>query len=218
MPSMVIIPGNDFEPIEDSPNVPFVGAQIIHVQLRIMRFYKKQLRFKVKAVLGAVGMNIQAHEAAAYAQDVADGKVPSLLKGWKTARTPPPKTPYDVPVTAQCWMVMELDRQVANWQFNQGFLAATLKNRKHVGDNFWLRHVYAQGHPKYPKGGAHKGDIQADDCRVMFFGVVRRAPQESQHLNLHTEFRQKAPNASPDHKMVVIFDPDIPNGGGFTIP
>lgn len=200
MPKMVAFPGNEFGELPEQPSAPFNPQQIFHAKLRILRRYKDTLRFGLSIVPTST-VNVAKIEQ--YAMDVAgqEGLIPSGR---------PPKTPYDIGLDRQSWVLVELDSELKNWQFTPGFVGCTTKDAAN-GDDFGLRHVYPTS--------VEPGPIARDGCRVLFFGMAKRKKGASRYFNLHVEFLQKNPNdpANP-HRLQVIFDPDVKNEGGFDVP
>lgn len=127
-----------------------------------------------------------------------------------------PRSPYDIMIQRQSWVLVELDRKLKNWQFTTGELGCTTKG-DYGPDNFGLRHVYADGLGRV-------GDVvRKDGCRFLFFGVARRdwgdeATPASQYFNFHVEFLQAFKDETVLRRMKVIFDPDVGNNGGFPVP
>ncbi|MET0273022.1 MAG: nucleotide synthetase [Phenylobacterium sp.] len=217
MPSMIVIPDNDFVPLDDRPGVAFKAKRIVHARMRIHRNVHKQLKFSVKMVTVATGEDIPESDAQAYARKVADGLAPFIpLAGLARGPRPGP-SPYDIAIERQSWVIVELDPWLDNWQFGKDYLGITTKVAK-SGDNFGLQHVYPSKPDGTPGTIAH-GNIKDEKCKVAYFGVARRAKGESQYFNLHTDFLQPArPGSRSMHRMIVIFDPDVGNNGGFPIP
>ncbi|MEO8114894.1 MAG: nucleotide synthetase [Phenylobacterium sp.] len=228
------VPGNHFVPLPADPPTDFKAKKIVHARLRILRGYRKQLRFSVRTMVVAelsqaeidAGKEIPEADAAAYAQKVADGEV-GLFDAYflevKAAKAKPDPTPYDIGVTKQSWVIVELDPATTNWQFGKNNLAITTKEKK-PGHNFGLKHVYPSSRgADYPADQRPNpicvGTVKGDQCKVAYFGVARRIKDESQGFNFHTDFLQPARyGSSTIHRMLVIFDPDVGNTGGFPIP
>lgn len=125
--------------------------------------------------------------------------------------TPAP-SPFDITVGRQCWVVVELDEKIENWQFATGERGVTTKVES--DRNCSLRHVYANG---AEQAGAR---IPRDGCRVLYFGVVAREAANTPHcgelFNFHTEFLVEEPDEQGQlvkKRLNVIFDPDIKNEG-----
>lgn len=209
---MLRLPKNRFEQLAEKPSKPFHPRQIVHARLKVRSECKGALEFWMDRREGEEQPeDIPESVLQAYARRVANGEI--RIFG---ADEEPPETPFDLKVGRQCWIVLELDPDLKNWQFGRGFVGCTTKG-KHKGDNFRLRHVYPD------EDGASvepvKGRIRKDGCRVVYFGLARRGRRQSQYFNLHTEFLQAAEDdAKKLHRMVVIFDPDVGNNGGFPIP
>lgn len=139
-----------------------------------------------------------------YAQRIASGH--GVAFGTRDA-----PSPYDIPVDRQCWVLLQLDPRIHNWQFTKDELGCTTKaaaNKRNCG----LRHVYAN------KMGA-PGEVVTDDgCQVLYFGVVRRGKNckppipgkpPGELFNFHIEFLQT--DGDGTKRLRVIFDPDIKN-------
>lgn len=121
-------------------------------------------------------------------------------------QTPVGSTPsqYDMAVREPCYVVVELDPDRTNWQFENGIAALTTKDDP-TEDNWGLIHAYANG--KHSAGKATR-----DGCRVIYFGVAQRTGWQSSFVNLHTEFLQAST------RLKVIIDPDVPNEGPDIFP
>ena len=120
-------------------------------------------------------------------------------------------SPYDIIVKQQCWVLLQLDPRITNWQFTKDEPGCTTKsaaNKRNCG----LRHVYAD------KIGAPGEVVTADGCQVLYFGVVRRGKNckppvsgkpPGEMFNFHIEFLQT--DGGETKRLPVIFDPDIKN-------
>jgi hypothetical protein len=124
----------------------------------------------------------------------------------------PAPSPFDITVKRPCWVVVELDEKIENWQFATGERGATTKAES--DNNCYLRHVYDDGAQVAGKL------IPRDGCRVLYFGVVARDAANTANggelFNFHTEFLMEEDNGSgkPVKKRLnVIFDPDVKNEG-----
>ena len=69
-----------------------------------------------------------------YAQHVADN--PNQIS---LVSTRVDKTPWDVPVDRQCWLLFQLDPRISNWQF----YSFGIVPKKRTGYDFGARHVLA---------------------------------------------------------------------------
>ncbi|WP_334165079.1 nucleotide synthetase [Phenylobacterium sp.] len=124
----------------------------------------------------------------------------------------PGVTPLDVFVEDPCWMVIELDK-AKDWQFRVGGPALTAK-QDYGDDNWGLKHV-----PPEVKLN-ELGELELlsdhgpgiDECRIAFFGVVRRGAYEHQQFNVHIQLGQ----GGYARRLEIMIDPDFPDiGGGF---
>lgn len=124
--------------------------------------------------------------------------------------TVPVPSPFDIIITKQCWVVIEIDDKIENWQFAKCHHGVTTKfdSRR----DCYLRHI---------EGGDVKAageDIKSDGCRVLYFGVFARDGNgtlgASELFNFHTEFlTRNDANGEITKRLNVIFDPDIKNEG-----
>jgi hypothetical protein len=119
-------------------------------------------------------------------------------------------SPFDIIITKQCWVVIEIDSKIENWQFAKENHGVTTKFDS--GRDCYLRHV--EGGDVQSAGEYIKGD----GCRVLYFGVFSRdgkgAPDASELFNFHTEFLTRdIANGEITKRLNVIFDPDIKNEG-----
>lgn len=125
----------------------------------------------------------------------------------------PAPSPFDIKVRRPCWVVVELDRKIEQWQFAPDEYGVTTKGES--DRNCSLRHVYDDG---VQAAGAR---IPRDGCRVLYFGVVARdacgTALAGELFNFHTEFLMEEDDdqGRPVKKRLnVIFDPDVKNDGG----
>jgi hypothetical protein len=140
-----------------------------------------------------------------YAEMVASS---SLIQSWKDVEV----SPLDIAVDRPCWVVIEIDKRIENWQFAQGERGLTTKSDS--DRNCHLRHI-EEG--RVQQAGA---PISGDGCRVLYFGVVARdgrgTPDASELFNFHTEFltgTRVDGKWQVEKRLNVIFDPDIKNEG-----
>lgn len=111
----------------------------------------------------------------------------------------PSKTPYDINVTEQCYVILLLDPRI-NWRFTTGGRGVTTK-AFHGTDNFGVRFATREkpdsdeSSVAYSNPSNHFG--APADCHVLYFAVARRRhdavpPQEGysskQSFNFHMEF------------------------------
>ncbi|UAL08695.1 nucleotide synthetase [Caulobacter segnis] len=127
--------------------------------------------------------------------------------GFRDINLVPVPSPFDIKVDRPCWVVVELDAKIANWQFAKGERGATTKAES--DRNCYLRHVYDDG--AQPAGER----APRDRCRVLYFGVVARdaggTSLAGDLFNFHTEFRMEENGV--EKRLNVIFDPDVKNEG-----
>lgn len=205
---------------EKPSNEPFKPMQIVHARLLLVPVeanptarVAQQMTFGMKLDYGRDDIEVTPEAVHQYARDVADGKIVML-----SPKGAPAPSPFDISVASQCWVVLELEKEWTNWQFERDAFVVTTK-ADYGSDNHTLRYVFPTGH-------AHASDppadvpIPDDGCRVVYFGVARRGFPESQFVNIHTEFLQDNPKnpSGPKHRLRVIFDPDVPNSGPDAIP
>ncbi|MCR5879193.1 nucleotide synthetase [Phenylobacterium sp. J367] len=212
-------PNNALRPLPDTfdPNIGFEAKRIVHAILTLGPMGGPAdspgadgplwLQFKV-ADPADLAPDPKAESIEDYALRMAGF---AFERGIKE-----PRSPYDIMIERQSWVLVELDSRVANWQFTKGEFGCTTK-QDYGRDNFGLRHVYRDG-----LGGLNE-PVTKDGCRFLFFGAARRdAGTEdnpaSQYFNFHVEFLQTHPGEKVERRLKVIFDPDVGNNGGFPIP
>lgn len=130
-------------------------------------------------------------------------------------------TPLDFGVSKQTWVVIELDAAI-NWRFAQGVKACKSKEKDKdthgdgkKGHNLLLRHVY----DRRVEEKTDDGKIDAEPCRIIFFGVAHRGPKYAKHLfNFKVEFFQKDLKTGKDVVLPLVLDPDVGNEGEDSIP
>ncbi|MDH4385074.1 MAG: hypothetical protein QE280_06500 [Caulobacter sp.] len=118
------------------------------------------------------------------------------------------QTPFDIEVTEQCYVVLELDLAV-NWRFREGSMGVSTK--LDCGDsNFGLAFV------------DESGEVQQDrvpaDCRLLWFSVAERRPPSRQGFNLDMVFQFASADPAVTRALPTLFDPDIPSSGGSSFP
>lgn len=196
--------GNGMYPLSDAPpSRGFDAKQVIFAHLKVDTS-GPALRFHATPKSVLEGDSISETDAQAKAIAAALGQ-----EGWTKSQGP-----FDIKVTQQCWIILKLDDAQPGWQFANGSLPVSTKTEGQPGDNFGLRHV-ATG----PGGSLQVavGPVTVDGCKVVYFAVGARRANEPQSFNYHTEFLQTDDAGNPQ-RMVVIFDPDIPDDGPGSIP
>jgi hypothetical protein len=104
------------------------------------------------------------------------------------------------------WLMVELDPSI-NWRFSTTHPAVTTKQVVPEGSNGDLRHVFHDaGQLRTSK------DPGNDDCRFVFFRVIRRGKGEVQGFNFAIEIYQKA-EGRVVYEIPIIVDPDVPETG-----
>lgn len=220
--------------IEDSdPPGSFAAEEIIFAEMKLNAFSLSHLFTNEYGPIKAK----DATEATCIekAIDFANGGKPDYVSGPNSAGSPlslvrtlklilkPETTPFDVVPKNKCWLIIRLDGNRGGWQFAPGHLPITVKPEGVLsGDNVDLRHVYPTKPPIPLPSGVQQvssGVVSAGGCKVAYFGIAARRDQVGQRFNFHTKFVQKnSKPGKPDHDMVVIFDPDIPDDGHDEIP
>jgi hypothetical protein len=123
-------------------------------------------------------------------------------KPWGGPGHPHKRTPLDIQVDKQCWVVIELDKQ-KGWKFPQSGPGITTKDDYGVS-NVGLRYYSDTGaispHP-------------LPNCRILYFAVVCRVEAEVQRFNFNLALEQDL-GAGQIVTMEIMIDPDIPNGNG----
>jgi hypothetical protein len=125
-------------------------------------------------------------------------------------------SPYDIEVESQCYLVLELDRKI-NWRFTPQAHGVTTKDY-YGADNFGLTFIEADGAFSTPNSDVV---VKSDNCQILYFRIARRRPDEPavqgndsrQGFNFHIEFMWQDGRTMP-----MIFDPNVPNGGGASLP
>ncbi|HYE45708.1 MAG TPA: hypothetical protein VEA44_08030 [Caulobacter sp.] len=149
-------------------------------------------------------------------------------------------SPYDFEFDQQCYLIIILDPRV-NWQFMANGRGVTTKSY-YGADNFGVSFVTR----KLVKTGQDEHRVLVDfsdpntcfgapeGCKILLFGVARRRADTTppvpgynsrQGFNFHIEFKWEARLDPIDPKKIIpamrlptIFDPDVPNSGGSSIP
>jgi hypothetical protein len=176
--------------------------------------------------LDATGKRIafQYSDLRAYPRVDIDVFVTSLLKNgappavidklFMAAADPILRTPFDLNVNRPSYVVFELESS-HNWQFQKG--GAGLSNKGSIKyDNCDLVHAWAEGTGANMQVYFRADAVPVDNCRVVYFSVLRRAAHEGQPVNLHLEFIQDA--GANEKRLILIADPDIKNDGSQPYP
>lgn len=153
--------------------------------------------------------------------NTADDVIP-FAKSLAARTTPLPDKdagPIDLPITEQCWVVLELEDDI-NWRFSSTQPAVTTKAPEtplapnKIGLNANLRYVYDDDAHTVVDDPA-KGPEGAN-CRIVYFRVVGRAKDKVQGMNFVVELYPVADkNGVVVGKVIpLIIDPDVPNEGG----
>jgi hypothetical protein len=225
------IPGNVFDPIYDQYDASrWDPVGIAHYQLIIDKNVPEKLEFATKEISNSVPPTSILDYAYIIANKTmtAEEKIEAVSKlenpekmfiggsRDETSLSYRINSPYNMPVLNQCWLLLELDPSVKNWQFEKGYHSVT---SKHVADkyDFSLVDVYS-GNASHADGvvGGQRSYVKYDSCRVVFWGVARREYKGSRLFNIHTEFKQGS--AATERRLKVVFDPDVPNDGNNAFP
>lgn len=118
----------------------------------------------------------------------------------RNSKDPKPDRRLNIYVGGPCWVVIELDHNIA-WRFEPGQPGVTVEPGRD-DDNCDLVHVMSDGIPV--RGTAPAQGI----CQLVYFRVQKRCGYEHQRLYCHVIHRNKRLE-DPDQ-----IDPDIPNDGG----
>jgi hypothetical protein len=133
-----------------------------------------------------------------------------------------PAGPIDLPITDQCWVILELEKDI-NWRFSSTQPAVTTKapeeplvngGVKKFGLNANLRYAYENG---VVVDDPAKGPADVN-CRIVFFRVVGRAKGEVQGMNFVVELYTVVAKGVAGKVIPLIIDPDVPNDGGTGFP
>lgn len=225
---------NKFAPLSSGKVKNFHPESIVHIYLTM----KGALRTKsdneqdhpnenqnYKELLG-IRFYAYRNEIDIKKNEMSINKTRSYISDIENGFLPPPSqevSPYDMWVNKQCIILVQLDKTLDKWQFSKEEHGCTTK-KFHFGTRNWgLTHYYGNGN--YGKMG---DTITGEDCRMLYFGVVKRGSGKSEDpvdrcnpsselFNIHIEFKQtdtdSAGNEIPK-RLQVIFDPDVKNNGG----
>lgn len=221
-----------YDPIPDTSSViPWDPKGIAHFQVIIDRTISNRLEFSTKEISNYVA----AKYIEQYAKVIASKNLTTeqkkievekleklsieqrLVDGTPRYFTSRVNSPYNMPILSQCYVLIELDPSIENWQFEVGQCSVTCKHLKD-GWDFGLFDVYPN-ETREPDGwvGGAEIPVKYDDCRVVYFGVAKRGPTpDSKSFNLHTEYLQGG--LATKKRLQVTFDPDVPNEGGPGFP
>jgi hypothetical protein len=211
--SRKIFGDNKFGDIPSKASKKFEPKVIVHYILDISEEQgssnkggSRGVSLKFEAI--ATGNTPGPEGVASYAKKVAIEK--------KGPGRPGVPSQYDMEISQQCWLVVQLNPEIKNWQFATNLPGCTTKASKNKR-NCLLHHVYEDGTISLP------GDVVAKDrCQVLYFGVVTRGGKKNPTsnnppgdlFNFHIEFLQK----DTKERLSVIFDPDVKNNGEIPIP
>lgn len=186
--------------LPDDPIVPFAANAILHFVLQMDRTGKQPYELTYCLKQYPPQNTPKPIDIEAYVTTKAVGRVvPKMI-------TQP--TPWNLPIpdkTGQCYVVLDLDPNWANWQFiGQGLTSKTPNNGKDFGLG-WV----AETATNPWAGEVRGGPINQDGCKRIFFGVARRKAKETGcNMNFLIGFLQSG------MMMPVMYDPDVPNLGG----
>ena len=197
VPIRLLSQKNAFGQIPNGQPAKFNPKVVIHVVLTMSFSRTGDLELNPLQPDGSPFAYKDAAHLEAYVKNVADNPLIVFKPGFLN-------TQYDIPVSDQCWIILQLDPKIPNWQFSVDDYGCTTKKAKNTR-NYNLRHAY-------PKRLGDAGErVDSDGCKVLYFAVVRRGLKKSgtgsELFNFHTEFLQKNLGA----RLPVIFDPDIKN-------
>lgn len=141
------------------------------------------------------------------AQNIADNS-PRVIEFESIA-----PTPYDIQVKRRTWLILELDPNI-NWEFTPGRPGVTAKQSGFNNENYGLTFVKKGANPM------NAGDPAPEDCRVLFFAVAGRhnpyMGKIERGFNFEIDFFQST--STGERRLPLIFDPNVPNGGGAEFP
>lgn len=214
------------------PPIPFNPKRIIHVRLSldtpvingltVLKFKSYPQEYKIPAgdPFAAVEKFARDLEDTCDGVDLSAGGIKSLWKGLT-----PAINPYDITLTEpyvrgeQGFVVLQLDPCI-NWCFTRGEWGVTTKDF-YSDDNFGVQFVDIDG---VRSDGSLRAPLQRPS-RILYFAFARRTHDTKQSFNFHIEFFWDGEVMNPDgttsmkeHKIPMIFDPDIPSAGGGSIP
>lgn len=197
MPTRLLSKNNAFGQIPSDPPKKFNPKEVIHVVLTMSFSRSGDLELNLLQPAGSPFPYKDTAHLEAYVKKAAKDPLIVLQPGFLD-------TQYDISIGNQCWIILQLDPKIPNWQFSVDDYGCTTKKAKNTR-NYYLRHAYPGrlGDPGEP--------VDSDGCKVLYFAVVRRGRKSSstgsELFNFHTEFVQKSLGA----RLPVIFDPDIKN-------
>lgn len=207
-PTRLLSQDNKFGRISGRKPVDFKPKKVIHVFLTMDLSKPGDLQLNVLQPQGSPFEYKSDKELEDYALGAYDHGKSSPVQFL-------PNTQYDIVVKEQCWIILQLDPSIKNWQFALDDFGCTTKSAAN-DRNCYLRHVYRGqlGKPGDP--------VDRNGCQVLYFGVYRRGARDSNDandlpselFNFHTEFLQAALGA----RLPVIFDPDIKNDADNNFP
>lgn len=123
-------------------------------------------------------------------------------------------TPYDIEVKRPTWVILELDPNI-NWEFAPGKRGVTAKQSGFNNENYGLTFVKSGASPM------NAGDLAPEGCTVLYFAVAgRHAPFKGtieRGFNFEIDFFQ-TDRSGLTRRLPLIFDPNVPNGGGASFP
>lgn len=111
------------------------------------------------------------------------------------------KTPWDIKVRNQCYLVLVLDRRIPNWGFYDNAVESKGGSDAYDFNPYWwdARNLQLKETP-VPK---------AELPKVVVFSIGRRGRKQSHQVDYRVKFVD--PNGAGE--MPTIFDPDVPNDG-----
>ncbi|USQ97369.1 nucleotide synthetase [Caulobacter sp. RL271] len=190
----------------DSPKKKFDPKEIIHVIVEA-ETQNGEIGFMLRFPSPPPPPITDSRTIKNYVKHLATSPTPATI--------PPLVSPLDIPITQQCWVVVQLGDSVSNWRFSPEEYGCTTKAPSN-DRNICLIHAYNDPDDELGDPGAV---VRDSGCKLLYFGVRKRGPKNSgmpnpdrDGFNFHIEF------IKPAGPVKVIFDPDVKNESENSIP
>jgi hypothetical protein len=108
-----------------------------------------------------------------------------------------------------CFLVLELQEGV-NWEYAEGSQGLSAKQKGFEHEDNGLTFVTKDGLFESPRCRVPPA------CRILYWSIVKRTAGIDRPFNFHIATYQR--DASGTRRLPTIFDPNVPNGGGTSIP
>jgi hypothetical protein len=109
-----------------------------------------------------------------------------------------------------CYLILELN-SIGNWEYTEGSPGVTMKKKPGEIEDSQLIFVDTNGMP------TPLGSKTPPNCKILYWKILKRSDSVAREFNFHISILQKDQTGAV-RKLPLIFDPNVPDTGGTTIP